>query len=96
MTIKQIEKLKTPKLIQQIESTLKPLEFLERCAKNCGDLFFTHFFGDLETLIVSHPQDLQELFNPTNKILAAPAAANEIFKPQVGENSLIVQEGERH
>ncbi|KAF3890124.1 MULTISPECIES: cytochrome P450 [Nostocales] len=93
---KQIEKIKTPKLIQQIESTLKPLEFLERCAKNYGDLFFTNPFGNLETLVVSHPQDLQELFNPINKILAAPAAANEIFKPQVGENSLIVQEGERH
>lgn len=39
MTIKQIEKLKTPKFIQQIESTLKPLEFLDRCAKNYGDLF---------------------------------------------------------
>ena len=96
MTIKQIEKLKTPKFIQQIESTLKPLEFLERCAKNYGELFFTNSFGNLETLVVSHPQDLQELFNPTNKILDAPGAANEIFKPQLGENSLIVQDGERH
>lgn len=96
MTIKQIAKLKTPKFIQQIESTLKPLEFLERCAENYGELFFTNNFGNLETLVVSHPQDLQELFNPTNKILAAPASVNEIFKPQVGENSLIVQDGERH
>ncbi|MEH1831256.1 MAG: cytochrome P450 [Nostoc sp.] len=96
MTIKQIEKLKTPKFIQQIESTLKPLEFLDRCAKNYGELFFTNSFGNLETLVVSHPQDLQELFNPTNKILDAPGAANEIFKPQLGENSLIVQDGERH
>ncbi|WGV25063.1 cytochrome P450 [Halotia branconii] len=96
MTIKQIEKLKTPKFIQQIESTLKPLEFLERCAKNYGELFFTNSFGSLETLVVSHPQDLQKLFNPTNKILNAPGAANEIFKPQLGENSLIVQDGERH
>ncbi len=47
MTIKQIEKLKTPKIIQQIESTLKPLEFLERCAKNCGDIFFINTFGNL-------------------------------------------------
>ncbi|MBR8832517.1 MAG: cytochrome P450 [Stigonema ocellatum SAG 48.90 = DSM 106950] len=96
MKIKQIEKLKTPKFIQQIESTLKPLEFLERCAKNYGDLFFTNPFGNLETLVVSHPQDLQKLFNPTNKILDAPGTVNEIFKPQLGENSLIVQNGERH
>lgn len=96
MTIKQIEKLKTPKIIQQIESTLKPLEFLERCAKNCGDIFFINTFGNLDLLVVSHPQDIQELFNPTNKILDAPAAVNEPFKPQVGENSLIVQDGERH
>ncbi|MBE9224142.1 cytochrome P450 [Phormidium sp. LEGE 05292] len=96
MTIKQIPKVKIPKFIQQIESTLKPLEFLERCAKNYGELFFTNSFGNLETLVVSHPQDLQEIFNPTNKILDAPGAANEIFKPQLGENSLIVQDGERH
>ncbi|MBE9209734.1 cytochrome P450 [Nostoc sp. LEGE 06077] len=96
MTIKQIEKLKTPKFIQQIESILKPLGFLDRCAKDYGDIFFTNSFGNLETLVVSHPQDLQELFNPANKILDAPGAANEIFKPQLGENSLIVQDGERH
>lgn len=96
MTTKQIQKLKTPKFIQQVESTLKPIEFLERCAKNYGDIFITNSFGNLETLVVSHPQDLQELFNPKNKIIDAPAAANEIFKPQVGENSLIVQDGERH
>jgi cytochrome P450 family 110 len=96
MTVKQIEKLKSPKFIQQIQSTLKPMEFLDRCAKNYGELFFTNSFGNLETLVVSHPQDLQELFNPTNKILDAPGAANEIFKPQLGENSLIVQDGERH
>lgn len=96
MAIKQIEKLNTPKLIQQIQSTLKPLEFLDNCAKNHGDLFFTNSFGDLETLVVSHPQDLQTLFNPKNKILDAPGAANKIFEPQLGANSLIVQDGERH
>lgn len=96
MTNKQIQKLKAPKLIQQIESTLKPLEFLDRCAKNYGDIFFTNSFGDLETLVVSHPQDIQELFNPVNKILDAPGAANEIFKPHLGENSVMMQDGERH
>ncbi|RUT04415.1 cytochrome P450 [Dulcicalothrix desertica PCC 7102] len=96
MTTKQIQKLKSPKFIQQIESTLKPLEFLDRCAKDYGDIFFTNSFGNLETLVVSHPQDIQELFNPVNKILDAPGAANEIFKPHVGENSLIMQDGERH
>jgi cytochrome P450 len=96
MTIKQIEKVKTPKFIQTIESILKPLEFLERCAKTYGELFFTNSIGSQEILVVSHPQDLQELFNPKNNILAAPGAANEIFKPLLGENSLIVQDGERH
>jgi cytochrome P450 family 110 len=96
MIDKQIQKLKAPKFIQQIKSTLKPLEFLERCAKNYGDIFYTNSFGDLETLVVSHPQDIQELFNPVNKIIDAPGAANEIFKPHLGENSLMMQDGERH
>lgn len=96
MTIKQIEKLKTPKIIQQIESFLKPLEFLDNCAKNYGDIFFTNNLANLETLVVSHPHDLQELFNPKNKIIDAPGAANELFKPQIGEYSLILQDGERH
>ncbi|MFN6568179.1 cytochrome P450 [Dendronalium sp. ChiSLP03b] len=96
MKIRQIDKIKTPRFIQQIESILNPLEFLERSAKDYGDIFFTNPFGDLETLVVTHPLDLQELFNPTNKILDAPGAANELFKPQLGENSLIVQDGERH
>lgn len=53
MTVKQIDKLKTPRFMQQIESTLEPLEFLDRCAKN---------YDDLETLVVSHPQALQLTF----------------------------------
>lgn len=96
MQVKQIEKLKIPKIIQQLESILKPLEFLERCAKNHGDIFIANFFANLETLVVSHPQDLQDLFNPVNKILDAPGTANEIFKHLLGENSLILQNGERH
>ncbi len=96
MTVKQIDRLKTPRFMQQIESTLEPLEFLDRCAKNYGDLFFSNPFGDLETLVVSHPQDLQELFNPKNNILDAPGAANKIFTPHIGENSLIVADGVRH
>ncbi|MBV9390101.1 MAG: cytochrome P450 [Chroococcidiopsidaceae cyanobacterium CP_BM_ER_R8_30] len=96
MTIKQIGKVKTPKFIQTIESILKPLEFFDGCAKTYGELFFTNSIGTQEILVVSHPQDLQELFNPKNNILYAPGAANEIFKPLLGENSLIVQDGERH
>ncbi|NEP07664.1 MAG: cytochrome P450 [Okeania sp. SIO2G4] len=71
---------------------------MDNCAQNYGELFLPipFPFGNLETLVVSHPQDLQELFNPKNKILDAPAAPNEIFKPQLGENLLIVQDGERH
>lgn len=96
MTKKQVEKVKNPKFLQQIETIFYPLEFLDRCAKEYGDIFLTNSFGNIETLVVSHPQDLQELFNPTNKILDAPGAANEMFKPQLGENSLIIQDGERH
>lgn len=58
--------------------------------------FFTNSFGNLETSVVSHPQDLQELFKPKNNILDAPGAANKIFTPHVGENSLIVQDRVRH
>ena len=96
METKQIDKVKAPKAIQQVQFTLNPLEFLDHCAQNYGDLFFNNSFGNLETLVVSHPQDLQDLFNPKNKVLDAPGAANEIFKSQLGENSLIVQDGERH
>ena len=39
MTIQEIEQLETPKFIQQIQSNLKPLEFLDHCAKNYGELF---------------------------------------------------------
>ena len=74
MTTQQIPKVKTSKFIQQIESTLNPLEFLDRCAKDYGDIFFTNSFGNLETLVVSHHQDIQELFNPANKIIDAPGA----------------------
>ena len=96
MTTKQLEGPKTPAFIQQLQFLLNPLEFLDNCAAHYGDTFITKSFGDTPSLVISNPHHLQELFNPKTKPLEAPASANAIFKPQLGENSLIVQDGERH
>ncbi len=96
MVAPTIPRVNQPKLIQKISSTLDFKGFLDNCFKQYGDIYFSKSFGNSEFLTVSHPEDLKVLFSSTHKVMEAPAAANRMFEPQLGENSVIIQDGERH
>jgi cytochrome P450 len=96
MATQSIPRINKPQILQQIQSSLDSQGFLDDCYQRYGDIYYSRPVGDVDILTVSHPLDLQQLFSTTHKVADAPGTANQIFKPQVGEYSLILQEGERH
>ena len=73
-----------------------PLEYMEDCAKNYGDIF-TIRVGPLSTpqVFVSNPQAIQQIFSTDPKYLDSGAAAG--FKsPLLGNQSLLSLDGKPH
>ncbi|QYO62379.1 cytochrome P450 [Leptolyngbya sp. 7M] len=73
--------------------TFTPLEFLESCAKRYGDCF-TMRFGSGESVCVSHPQAIAEIF--TNPQLYDYGRAQVALKFTMGDFSLLTLDGEPH
>lgn len=95
MNTTELPKVDQPKIIQQLQSALDFQGYLDKCFEQYGDLYLNQF-GPAEVLTVSHPEDLKILFNPNHRVMDAPGAANQMFSPQLGDKSLILQDGERH
>lgn len=86
---------KTPKLIQTLQAIWYPMEYLEDCARVYGDTFTAKFTSFPESVIFSHPQALQEIFTADSKSFES-GVANRLLKPSLGENSMILLDGDRH
>jgi len=85
---------KTPRFVQLIQWISDPLTYLDKCAKQYGDIF-TAQFGNMEPMVmINHPQAVQEMLN--SNAFHAPGSLNIILKPIVGEQSMLMVSGERH
>lgn len=86
---------KTPPFLQSLQWIVRPLETLDYRAKKYGDTF--RIFGNQlpPTLYFSSPQALQAILAaPPEQI--EPTDGTKIFKPLVGEHSLLVLKGDQH
>ena len=85
---------KTPSFVQLIQWIADPLTYLDKCAKQYGDIFTTRW-GNLEPfVIIHHPQAVQFMLN--SNAFDAPGSMNGILKPLLGEQSMIILSGEKH
>lgn len=92
-----LEEPKTPALLQTLQLIANPTRFLAKCAKRYGDTFTLRVLGLNSPPVVffSQPQAIKEIF-------ALPLEefdfkkATHVFKPLMGEQSLILQEGKSH
>jgi cytochrome P450 len=85
---------KAPGFVQLIQWISDPMTYMDKCAKQYGDIF-TAQFGNIEPLVmINHPQAVQEMLN--SNALHAPGSLNSILKPIVGEQSMVMFSGERH
>jgi cytochrome P450 len=85
---------KAPPFVQLIQWISTPLTYLDKCAKQYGDIFTAQLGNIGPVVMINHPQAVQEMFN--SNAFHAPGSLNSIFKPLLGEQSMMVLSGQRH
>lgn len=82
-------------LWQMLQWIGRPLEFMEACAYEYGDLF-TLRLGNLgQVIFCSHPQGIEEIFTADPKQMDA-GRNNSVLLPILGNASLLLLDGEPH
>lgn len=82
--------------VQLTNWIFRPLEYMDANYQRYGDLFFARW-GLFEWIFVNHPQALKTLLSQDmGPAVTAPGEINAIFKPLLGEHSVILQTGQQH
>ena len=91
--LKQIKGLKTPRLWQTIQWNTNPVSYLEDAAAKFPELFKAQIapVGKYQVLLV-HPQAIQEFFTRLEFV----NGVNSLVRPLFGDESLLLQLGDRH
>jgi len=84
-----------PQWLQTLRIILQPLENLDKHQQLYGDIFVSKFAGFPLQVIISNPQGIQELFTADSKLLES-GSGSKIVQPLLGDNSLILMDGDRH
>ncbi len=85
----------TPSFLQKLSWTIDPVKYLDKAYKQYPDIFTAEVVGFGDTLVfVNHPQGIEQVL--TSPKFAALGAPNKTFEPILGENGLVVIDGERH
>lgn len=81
--------------LQLFQWASRPADFLDACTSRYGDIFTVQFPGDRPVTFVSHPQALEQVLTAPPKTFAS-GQGNEMFRPIMGDSSLLVLDGKPH
>lgn len=85
----------SPALIQTWRWLREPYEFLEECAQRYGEIFTFVISGFGRVVVCSAPERIKEIFAGSPDDFLG-GKSNEVLRPFVGENSLLVLDGAPH
>jgi unspecific monooxygenase len=84
----------SPPWWQLINWIIDPLGFQDRYSRKYGDIFTMRLGGLGSCVVMANPQAIQEIFSQDSKFDAG--RGNAIAEPLLGQNSLMLIDGERH
>lgn len=86
----------TPAVVQTLEWIAHPLALMDACAQRYGDTFTLRVGQNGSPFVfLSNPQAIKEIFTADpNQFDSGPA--NKMAQPLLGENSLMLMDGDRH
>ncbi len=86
-----------PALLQTIALVADPIKFLDDCARQYGDTFTTRVLGldSPPVVFLGNPDAIQAVFTTLSDAFEL-GKVTHVFRPLVGNESLIMQEGARH
>ncbi len=86
---------KVPALFQLINWIVRPFDYLEECAEKYGDIFTMRLFGLPPLVFIANPQGIKAIFSTDAKYFDV-GRTNDLARPILGNNSLIIMDGSRH
>jgi cytochrome P450 len=84
-----------PSIVQVMQWSYRPTEFMDECARRFGDLFTARFAGLGTLVFLTAPELIKQVFTGDPKVLHA-GEANQILLPIVGPNSVLVLDEAAH
>ncbi|MGF1591480.1 MAG: cytochrome P450 [Pleurocapsa sp.] len=91
-----IPKLKQSSLQQRLQWIAKPHKYMDSAVKQAPDLFVADIAGQDGYVFVNHPEAMRQIITSDRSKYFASSKDNELLKPLVGGNSLLLIEGDRH
>lgn len=87
----------TPGIWQTLQLVVDPIAFLERCASQYGDTFTTRVLGWNSPPVVffGNPEAIAQIFTTQSEQFEL-GKVTHVFRPLTGDQSLIMQDGDRH
>lgn len=97
--MKQITTVKSTsgwlRTIRQIDSILRPLEFLEKRNQKYGDFYQVTFKNSPPTIVTSNPKAIEDIFTASPDKFEV-GRGNKMLSFLVGDNSLLLLDGKEH
>jgi cytochrome P450 family 110 len=94
MSVQLPNSITSPSWWQLINWIANPMEFQRRYSQKYGDIFSMHLSGIGSSVIIGNPQAIEEIFNQDSKFDIG--RGNDLAKPLLGQNSLMLMDGSRH
>ena len=86
----------SPLLVQTLQQIITPLTYLAQQREQYGDVFTLKFAGTPPLVVISDPKVIQELFTANPKQFDSGEANRNFLESWVGQNSLLLLDGDRH
>ena len=94
--MKLIPRLKQSSLQQRLLWIAKPDKYMDLAFKQAPDIFIADIAGADAYVFVNHPEAMRQIVTSDRQKFFASGKYNQLLKPLVGENSLLLIEGDRH
>lgn len=86
----------SPLLVQTLQQIINPLTYLAQQREQYGDVFTLKFAGIPSLIVISDPKVIQELFTANPKQFDSGEGNRTFLESWVGQNSLLILDGDRH
>lgn len=91
-----IPELKQSSLQQRFQWIFQPHKFMDTAAQKAPDMFIADITGEDGYVFVNHPEGMRQMITSDRSKFFAGSKDNQLLKPLVGGESLLLIEGESH
>jgi cytochrome P450 family 110 len=94
--MKLIPKLKQSSLKQRLQWIAQPDKYMDSAAAQAPDLFLADITGGEGYIFVNHPEAMRQIVTSDRSKYFASSKESRMLQPLVGDDSLLMIEGDRH